>query len=94
MYASGFLVHVLVLENRPQSLRVPQQRMVVALELGLLNGLLDEAIGLCRILADDTTGGPGGVAPRDRRGFGYGIDPARENRVQAGRRSLRGRGLS
>ena len=82
------LVHLLVLEDRPERLGAAEQRVIVTLEIGVRDRLVDQPIGRGRIRADRLARRPRRIAARDRRGLRLRIDAAREDllemRVDAG----------
>ena len=75
-------MHVFVFEDGPERLRILQQRMIVALEVSLLNGLRKQGICLPRVLPHDRPRRPCRIAARDGLGFGVGIDAAGKNRFK------------
>ena len=76
------LVHFLMLEDRPQRLRVLQQRVVVALQVGPGDRVRDQPIRRRDVVEDDAARGPGRVSSGHRGRLGVGIDPARKDRFQ------------
>jgi hypothetical protein len=76
------LVHLLVLDDGPDRLRVAQQRMIVAHHIGIRDGVLDARVGGIGVREHGVPAGPRGIATGDRGGLLVRIDAAREDRLE------------
>ena len=71
-----------MLEDCPERLRVLEQRMIVALEVRVANGIGNHGVRLPRVLLNDRPRRPCRIAACNGDGLGLGVDAAREDRFE------------